>query len=104
MSAKTWEPWARYVLKFLNSDWILWMWERLSSREKISFLHMRSRLESRSHSKDVKVRELTPPEVKTHYSNIPAFQHSNWGEAPIINLQLQIGKFLSCTKWALPCR
>jgi hypothetical protein len=22
------------------------------------------------------------PEVKTHFSNIPAFHHSNWGEAP----------------------
>jgi hypothetical protein len=49
MSAKTWERLANCVLKFLNSDWIFWMWERLSSREKISFLHMRSRLESRSH-------------------------------------------------------
>ncbi len=30
-------------------------------------------------------RRLYGPEVKTHFSNIPAFHHSNWGEA--LNLQ-----------------
>ena len=29
---------------------------------------------------------LCGPEAKTHFSNIPAFQHSNWGEA--LNLVL----------------
>jgi hypothetical protein len=29
-------------------------------------------------------RTINPPDQypKTHFSNIPAFQHSNWGEAP----------------------
>ncbi len=27
-------------------------------------------------------RRLYEPEAKTHFSNIPAFHHSNWGEAP----------------------
>jgi len=26
------------------------------------------------------------PEAKTHFSNIPAFHHSNWGEAPNLGL------------------
>jgi len=25
---------------------------------------------------------LSEPEAKSHFSNIPTFQHSNWGEAP----------------------
>jgi hypothetical protein len=27
-------------------------------------------------------RRLYGPEVKTHFSNIPTFHRSNWGEAP----------------------
>jgi hypothetical protein len=26
---------------------------------------------------------------RTHYSNIPAFQHSNWGEAPKFSLHYE---------------
>ncbi len=33
-------------------------------------------------------RRLYEPEAKNHFSNIPAFQHSNWGEAPNLVLLL----------------
>ena len=39
------------------------------------------------------LRDGVEPQAHTHHSSIPAFQHSNWGEAPISNLkQAAMGK------------
>jgi hypothetical protein len=37
-------------------------------------------------------RRLYEPEAKTHFSNIPSFQHSYWGEVPNLYSTIHFGK------------
>ncbi len=88
--------------EFLPQSWNNGIVERWNSGFSKDIIHFKLyRPDEFCHLPNIAVsspsRRLYEPEAKTHFSNIPAFHHSNWGEAP--NLKYQGVNLVGVAVW-----